>query len=233
MKRCVIAFTLTSIFCLNAALQLARADETLRSQPVELLVNAAAQGDLAGVQRLLSAHTNPNAASKAVGLALPLVQAAANGHGGVISALLQAGALVDARDGRGQRAVVVAAYHGRLDVCRQLLKAGARIEPAPQSAPDDELSALLAAVFSGNHAIAELLAQAGAPVMHTDRVGRNALIAAARAGNGKIVVTLLDALAKEGHIGVPSRSLLLLAREEAAQAKHANVVNLIEQRNPQ
>lgn len=207
--------------------QRVEANELLRNEPTELLVNAAAQGDLSGVQRQLAARTDPNVASKSLSLALPLVQAAANGHGGVVLALLRAGALVDGRDGRGQRAIAVAAYHGRLDVCRQLLAAGARVETAPEIT--DELAPLVAGVMSGNEAITELLLQAGAPVIHTDKSGRNALVFAARIGNEKIVATLLDALPKRVDSGELGSPLLLFARDEAMQAKHANVVKLIEQ----
>ncbi len=228
MKRSVAALALAALIALKGGAQSAEANEPLRNDPIELLVNAAAQGDLASVQHQLAARTDPNVASKALSLALPLVQAAANGHGSVISALLQAGALVDARDGRGQRAIVVAAYHGRLDVCRQLLAAGARVEAAPATA--DELALLVAGVMSGNVAITELLLQAGAPVMYTDRGGRNALVTAVRIGNEKVVATLLDALARQVDSGEGNLPLLLLARDEATQAKHANVVKLIEQR---
>lgn len=202
----------------------AEANELTRSDQIELLVNAAAQGDLANVQRQLAARTDPNVASKSLSLALPLVQAAANGHAGVISALLKAGALVDARDGRGQRAIVVAAYHGRMDACRQLLAAGARGEAAPA----DDVAPLVAGVMSGNVAITELLVQAGAIVTQTDRRGRNALVVAAGIGNEKMATTLLDALAKQGN--GDAQELLMLARDEAAQAKHTHLVSVIDQR---
>ena len=208
--------------------QRAEANELLRNDPTELLVNAAAQGDLSSVQRQLAARIDPNVASKSLSLALPLVQAAANGHGGIVSALLRAGALVDGRDGRGQRAIVVAAYHGRLDVCRQLLAAGARVETAPAIA--DELTPLVAGVMSGNVPTTELFLQAGAPLSTTHPSGRNALVVAARIGNEKMVATLLDALAKQVARSDANLRLLALARDEAAQAKHASVVSLIEQR---
>jgi hypothetical protein len=73
--------------------------------------------------------------------------------------------------------------------------------------------------------------QAGAPVMHSDPDVRNALVIAARIGNEKMVSTLLHGLAKQ--VNSSERSLpllLLLARDEATQAKHANVAGLIEQR---
>lgn len=224
MKRCVVAFTLTLLLVSQAAIRAATANELSRNEPVELLVSAAAQGDLGSVSRLLAARTDPNAVSKSISRALPLVQAAANGHGGVVSALLQAGAAVDARDGRGQRALVVAAYHGRLDVCRQLLAAGARVD----SATDDELAVLVAGVMSGNVAITELLLQAGALPTHIDRAGRNALLVASDIGNETTVAILLNAISKQ--VGSDSRDLLLTARDAAAQAKHAIVVTLISQR---
>ena len=224
MKRCAFVFSLALLLISPAGMRAANANEPPRNEPVERLVNAAAQGDLASVSRLLSGNTDPNAASKSISRALPLVQAAANGHGGVISALLQAGAVVDALDGRGQRAVVVAAYHGRLDVCRQLLAAGARVD----SATHDELAVLVAGVMSGNVAITELLLQAGASPARIDRAGRNALLVASGIGNETMVAILLNAISKQ--VGSDSRDLLLMARDAAAQAKHAIVVSLINQR---
>jgi ankyrin repeat protein len=218
------AFAWAALVVMHCGAGAAEANELLRSDPTELLVNAAAQGDLTSVQRQLAASADPNAASKSLSLALPLVQAAANGHGGVISALLKAGALVDARDGRGQRAIVVAAYHGRMDVCRQLLAAGARVEAAPA----DELAPLVAGVMSGSSAITELLLQAGARVTQTDRRGRNALVVAVRIGNEKMVTPLLDALLKQGN--GDEQTLLVLARDEAARAKDTHLVSLIDQR---
>ena len=223
------AYALTGFLVVQCATHMPHANELRPSAPHELLINASAQGDLAGVQRQLAARTDPNVASKSLSLALPLVQAAANGHGGVISALLQSGALVDARDGRGQRAIVVAAYHGRLDVCRQLLAAGARVEIAPASA--DELTILAAGVMSGNVAIVELLLRAGAPLTRIEPRDRNALVVAARIGNEKMVATLLDAMVRQADQAEQSdRDLLLLARDEAAQANHKIVVSLIDQR---
>lgn len=235
MKRSAASFAACAVgaFLLtHLELRAAQANEWLRGDPNELLVNAAAQGDVVSVQRQLTAHTDPNVASKSLSLALPLVQAAANGHAGVISALLQSGARVDAQDGRGQRAIVVAAYHGRLGVCRQLLAAGARVDIAMATA--DEFTPLAAAVMSSHVAIVELLLQAGAPLLHTVRSDRNALVVAARVGNENMVAMLLDAVTKQamqaGQTDGSERDLLLLARDEAAQANHARLVGLIEQR---
>ena len=204
----------------------ANGNELPRVEPVEMLVNAAAQGDLASVRRQLTAGTDPNAASKSLNLALPLVQAAANGHGAVVLALLQSGAIIDARDGRGQRALVVAAYHGRLETCRQLLAAGARVAIAPMHA--DELTLLEASVMSGNVAVVELLLGEGAHLTRTDRRDRNALVIAVRMGHEKIVATLLNGAVKQADDA--DRDLLLLARDEAAQASRSGILSLIDQR---
>jgi ankyrin repeat protein len=196
--------------------------DPMRVVPVELLVNAAAQGDVATVQRQLASGTNPNVPSKSASLALPLVQAAANGHSGVVAALLQAGTLVDARDGRGQRALVVAAYYGRLDVCRQLLAAGA----VADGTMEDELAPLVGAVMSNNVAVVDQLLQARASVTHADRHGRNALLTAARIGNEAVMLALLDAL-PAGKESVQS-NLLQQARDEAAQSGRISLARLIE-----
>ena len=122
--------------------------------------------------------------------------------------------------------MVVAAYHGRLEMCRQLLAAGARIAIAPMHA--DELTLLEAGVMSGNVAVVELLQGAGAPLTRTNRRDRNALVIAVRMGHEKIVASLLNPAAKPADDA--DRDLLLLARDEAAQANRSSILSLIDQR---
>ena len=54
-----------------------------------------------------------------------LMQAAASGNVDAVSALLKAGAAVDATDAHGDTALMIAAREGRPEVLRALLAAGA------------------------------------------------------------------------------------------------------------
>ena len=56
------------------------------------------------------------------------VWAAAKGHEGVMARLLEAGASVDAKDGLGQTALILAALSGHEGVVARLLEAGASVD---------------------------------------------------------------------------------------------------------
>jgi len=90
---------------------------TPQSKNNEALCAAAAAGDTAAVQRLLTAGADVHALDDA-----PLRFAARNGHTDTCAALLTAGADVHAHD---DTPLYLAAINGHLDTCKFLLTAGA------------------------------------------------------------------------------------------------------------
>lgn len=101
------------------------------------LRKAVERNDMDALRHLLAAHPDaPTLLRQTIPLAHPrgplpagcytlTMLAAAHGHAGIVTALLQAGAQVDARDGEGRTALMLAVHHRRLDAAEALLKAGA------------------------------------------------------------------------------------------------------------
>ena len=91
-------------------------DDGLR--PEEPILLAAAEGDLARVNTLLAACSDPNARDKQ--RQTPLMHAARNGHLDVVEALLAAGADVNARAKKGLTAFDAAQSARQHEVLRML-----------------------------------------------------------------------------------------------------------------
>jgi hypothetical protein len=91
------------------------------------LQDAASRGDLAAVDRLLTAGANPNARVRGCD-STPLMTAAAFGHVDIVERLLAGGADVHARSQHGHTAAVMASWADHRDVLRVLMSAGAEPE---------------------------------------------------------------------------------------------------------
>jgi uncharacterized protein len=204
-----------------AAVGQARSSEidALRVDPAELLINAAAQGDVAKLKVQLSKRVNVDVMSSTPSRATALIQASANGHREIVSLLLASGASVNHVDGMGQVALSAAAYHGRIDVAKLLMSVGADVNGAPISS----IQPLVAAVMSGNFTLVELMLDQGATIKQSIDGTPNALVAAARQGNTRVVQRLLQAL-KTTVSSDDSRQLIATALSEARRAQHSSVV---------
>ena len=117
-----------------------------------------------------------------------LLAAAASGDVAGISTLLDGGADVDARDGRGRTALLVATIAGHADAVRRLLDA----EPDVDLQDDQRDNPFLYAGAEGLLDILKLVNDAGADPSITNRYGGTALIPASERGHVEVVRYLLE-----------------------------------------
>lgn len=193
-------------------------------QTIEEFVSAAGKGDLKTVEAAIRSGLDLNArnadwydddgggtliASRMHGGVTPLMAAAANGHGKIVSALLKAGAKTDilsATGGHSDRsALTLAASAGRAEIVRLLLSAGAKLKPKGQTA-----GVLHEAAESGNASVVSLLLEAGAdPNATVHKV--TPLHRAAEHGRTDALRALLNARAKAAARNADGQSPLALA----------------------
>jgi ankyrin repeat protein len=181
------------------------------------LVEAAREGDLAGVRELLEMGTEPD---RPVAYAAALAHAARRGHTQVVELLLNSGA--DIEGGNGLSPLTCAAYKGQDEIVRLLIDRGADIEAdtggtgtalfqaadeghpstvrllldlgaAVDAKTEKRATPLLVATAGGHFDIVVQLIEAGADLNCTDRSGDTALHHAAHNGSAAIVRALVAA----------------------------------------
>lgn len=172
-----------------------------RSSPLDqALYEAAEEGDISEITRLLNAGADVNSVIDGDGS--PLIGAARNGRIEAVRLLLDRGADPNlASDGDGNP-LIMAAREGHADVVTLLLDRGARID---EVVPSDE-NALIQASGNGQLAVVKLLVSRGANVnarvLVDDYPGRKAewrtpLSMARKGGHGKVEAFLLASGARE------------------------------------
>ena len=117
-----------------------------------------------------------------------LLAAAAAGDVAAITAALDGGANVDARDATGRTALLAATMAGRIDAVRALLEAGADVDLQD----DRQDNPFLYAGAEGMLDILRLVNEAGADPTLTNRFGGTALIPASERGHVEVVRYLLN-----------------------------------------
>ena len=145
------------------------------------------------------------------------MMAAMKGHDKCTSALVEAGADVNAADDKGYTAVMKTAYSGHDKCAAILIRAGADV-----NATDGKgFTALMGSVCSGQGQCAAILIRAEADVnVSTITCGRTALHFAS---NEKCVERLIEAGADVNGVDNDGRSPLMLA----ASSDHRNIANLL------
>ncbi len=126
----------------------------------------------------------------------PLHQAAAKGDAAAIKALLAEGAPIDARDAKGQTALLVATHADHVAAARALIEAGADVN-AKDRIND---SPYLYAGARGHLEILKMTLAHGADLKSTNRFGGTALIPAAERGHVETVKTLIAAGVDVDHV---------------------------------
>jgi uncharacterized protein len=153
--------------------------------------NAATDGDLAEVERLVEEDPGlVNAKLQAGGLT-PLINASVEGHVSVTRLLLDKGAAIDYRDGDGRIALHRACFKDRTPVVRLLLERGAD----PTLTGPDGLSPLTIASREGHLEVVRVLLghpSARTTIQHRSETDETALSAACLMGRGGVVRALLE-----------------------------------------
>lgn len=206
------------------------------------LMEAAAQGNLAVLQNLLTKKPNVNA--QAIDGSTALRAATYYGHGDVVKALLAHGADVNLRDKTGRTALSDAVLEGRVAIASLLLEKGADPnvkttfgEPLltrattqsdeglvralldhgadPNVQVEGHPTPLIAAVQRGRQNIISTLLERGADSRAADRDGKSALLVAAEQGFTSTVHLLLKKGAHPDQQDSFGNSALILAAEHA------------------
>ena len=159
--------------------------------------------DVANVKKaelLLHSGVSVNVRDKVRDNVTPLIWAATFGNTAVVQFLLSKGAAVEARDRRGDTALVRAACSCAiidmpytLDSMRLLLKKGADVE----AKDNDDTTALMAAAGWGRSELLTRLLENGARIDDRDQLGDTALIIAAR-GSGVPTAAAVQVLLEKG-----------------------------------
>lgn len=132
----------------------------------------------AALANWLSSHDFPDLHSRGIGGVTPLMLASLHGEDGVVAALLNAGARIDALDDDGNQALWYACLCGAPAPILQLIEAGIEIDHAN----DDDITCLMQAAASGRVEVMQLLLSLGASHAPSAPDGRNALDMAADRG---------------------------------------------------
>lgn len=153
-----------------------------------------------------------------------LHDAAAKGDSRQITALLNQGASIDARDGLKQTALMVATHGNHIAAAKVLIDAGADVnaKDAIQDSP------YLYAGARGHLEILQMTLEHGADLTSTNRYGGTALIPAAERGHVETVSTLIKAGTDLDHINNLGWTALLEAIILAdGGPRHIEIVKLL------
>jgi ankyrin repeat protein len=162
----------------------------------EALITAAAKGDLAEVNNLISQGAELDARSSAdFRNCTALAAAAEAGHISVIESLLAAGASVDAADEVGRTPLFYAARAGKAEAI-QKLAATANLEATFKQPYEGLITPLVIAAEEGHVEAVRALLKAGANVSHRARAGKTALTATADNGHTEVIRALIPAAAR-------------------------------------
>src|SRR5215467_8530220 len=189
--------------CLAVAAAIACLPSSLRAQqaPTEReiaiyagLHAAAANGEVAEIEKLITEGENPNIQD--ANSRTPLLVAAYRKHYAAVEALLKRGANANARDMQGFDILTLAAVNNDMQLLKLALAGGA--DPRKVTGPLDG-NALISAAHLGHVEIVRALIEAKAPLDHVNRMGWTALIAAVLLGNNsKGHIETVELLVKAG-----------------------------------
>jgi ankyrin repeat protein len=161
---------------------------------------------LTGAASLLLTAVPFVAAGKAMSRA-PLHAAAGQNDVTTVRKLLAEGVEIDARDGNGATALLIATHGNKIEAARALIDAGADVN----AKNDIEDSPYLYAGARGHLEILKMTLAHGADLGSTNRYGGTALIPASERGHVETVRTLIDAGVNVDHVNKLGWTALLEA----------------------
>ena len=168
---------------------------------------AAHHGALDTVTRLIGAGADVAALNRYD--ISPVWLAAEEGHGGVVEALLRAGADPGTTRGMsGESLTMIAARAGRVDVVRRLVAHGADVDVAERVRNQ---TALMWAAAEGHADAVRVLARAGADLEAQSSIGMTPLMFSIRAGDMSTIGELIDLGADVGATTPDGTTTLALA----------------------
>ena len=127
-----------------------------------------------------------------------LITAAAGGDAARVRDLLERGAAVGGRDGRGRTALVAAAFGNHLEAARELVRAGADVNA--KDATEQSAYLIATSEVGDDPRLLELTLEHGAEIDAKDSYNGTGLIRAAERGNHRIVRRLLAAGIDRDHV---------------------------------
>ena len=144
-----------------------------------LLREAAGEGDIPLIRRLLEEGVRPDATEPSGATAL--ITAAYRNQTEAARALIEAGADVNRQDSSGQSAFLIAVSNANIDLVKLALRRGANLD----SRDGGNASALIRAARHGHGAVILELLRGGAELNQVTRAGRTALIETIVMGDGE------------------------------------------------
>ncbi len=168
------------------------ADLRAEGGPARALLDAAATGDTAAIERSLAAGVKVDIRDPAG--RTPLLLATHGNHVDAARALIAAGADVNAKDQIEDSAFLYAGAHGRVEILKMTLAAGADLKSVNRYGG----TALIPACHYGHVDAVKVLLGTKIDIDHVNRLGWTALLEAVILGNGgpvhtEIVRLLLEA----------------------------------------
>jgi ankyrin repeat protein len=188
-QRCFRAALCAALFLFACGVTDVRAE----GGPAKTLLEAAANGDAATVERSLAAGVNVEIRDAAG--RTPLLLATHGNHIEVARLLIAAGADVNAKDNIQDSPYLYAGAHGRTEILKMTLAAGADLKSVNRYGG----TALIPACHYGHVDAVKVLLGTGIDIDHVNRLGWTALLEAVILGDGGPVHTeIVDLLLKAG-----------------------------------
>ncbi len=156
--------------------------------PVQLYAKGLDNKDITLIKKAIASGLDVNGALDQEGWTA-LMFAAQDGLTEAIKTLVQAGAMLETKNNKGNTPLLLAALNGHSEAVKALIQAGAKLDATDK----DGFTPLMVAAYNGHTETIKTLLQAGAKIDAKDNLGWTPLMLAASAGHTEVVKTLIQA----------------------------------------